>query len=285
MFSGDYRSLDPSRKAKLAPHRVQRETSDWEPHCSPRAISKWHLKATQEDVRRSCIMVAIIMEWPALLEMSIFTPAFQIIRFRYRYFGTPVETAISLGIMSSMRILLAHGVKIEPRWRSILRAAMRNDAEMIHTLLDHDISVPGYSGMWGSVAELCAQHGRWEIVQLLLRRGHCKERIQMLKILCYAAEQNNLEFAKDLISAGAPTTALPTSRWDSPLRSAVQKGHMEMAQLLLEHGAGQDINQRYVTPLMAVKGPNVERGLAATYAIDEKWGHTVVASGAECPLD
>lgn len=68
---------------------------------------------TQDDVRRSSIMVTIIMQWTALWEQLANTPTFGVKRFKYYCFGLPLDTAIELECMAGLRLLPPNSVETE----------------------------------------------------------------------------------------------------------------------------------------------------------------------------
>lgn len=155
---------------------------------------------------------------------------------------TPLAIAAHKRNWDHVRLLLRHGADPSAGnefHQAIIAAAEDGEMDILRQLLravDHiDDSA------WRSPFQAAALSGRVEAVKLLLDHGvgvTCIARRDGLSCALFnAVMKNHLNVARLLLGAGAHVNrpSLPYQR--TPLIDAADYSHIEMAQLLLEHGA------------------------------------------------
>ena len=142
-------------------------------------------------------------------------------------------------------------------------------AEVVAQLIDkHDQQVNGWGGVYGSPLQAASLKGHKAVVELLISRGANGNAVGGFygDALRAAASEGHLEIVELLISAGADVnhdtvfykplylhhlslasaeaciTRDDFSLW-SVLQIAVRRGHSDIAELLIRHGARQDMSK------------------------------------------
>ncbi|KAJ4295583.1 hypothetical protein N0V90_007596 [Kalmusia sp. IMI 367209] len=132
-------------------------------------------QATAQDVRRSTLMVAIILGWHRTLQFLLETLDFKSVDWTSRYFGRPLPTAIKTRNTPAMKLFLSRGARLtyaQPQWNNyVLKIARKGDLEVIRTLLDF-ADQPAYQDFpWAwVVVDALAAAGRWEIIDLFAKK-------------------------------------------------------------------------------------------------------------------
>ena len=121
----------------------------------------------------------------------------------------PLEGALDVGHVDSVRILLDHGAKVNP--------------------VDGDDTTPL---TWASSG------GHLELTRFLLEHGTYwnAQTTDPGAALCLASKEGRLEIVRLLLDHGADVTVQGKDGL-TPYQVATQSGHRDIAQLLLEHGA------------------------------------------------
>jgi len=165
---------------------------------------------------------------------------------------------------------------LPPDQRAFLDAARTGDAQRVRELLAKGVPAdvredfaPNeyYEQSEQTALMYAAAGGHLEIVQLLLKAGVDVKAIDKMRsrewggeqtALHYAACQPNIAIVEELLSAGADPNALTKNiqnRGHTPLNYALQKGHRDVAQLLIKCGTnlGSKIGRKQAaSPLWVV---------------------------------
>ena len=126
--------------------------------------------------------------------------------------GVSLREAASLPDHSCLRLLLDHGARVGPAWPAVHAAATRGDAIALRLLL--------------------------EAVRLSEPAAYVRDLVN--SVLPDAANKGFVEVVETLLSFGADPNY--SSEDGSALRQAVRAGHPDVAGLLLEHGAVDDLS-------------------------------------------
>ncbi|KAJ3116059.1 hypothetical protein HDU96_010525 [Phlyctochytrium bullatum] len=150
-------------------------------------------------------------------------------------------------------------------------ACSHGSARMLSFVLQHRphycdrIFPSGEQSLFGETPlHRTARHGYLDCVALLLRHGvslRLPINARGISALHLAATGNHLLTMTLLLAHNHAVDAHPpTDRWTTPLHLAVQSGHIEAADVLLDHGANlEQRNELALTPLLiAVQSNNVD---------------------------
>ena len=165
---------------------------------------------------------------------------------------TPLVWAAERGEERVMRVLLKHGANpnaTEPRHElSVLQMVCGNGNEaMARLLLQHGARWQHTDRLGGNCLEEAAFAGHAPLVELLRQQGMAVE-----WPLHLAAGLGQRERVAELIAMGADVNQ-PTGGWEnSPLAYAVGGGQLEVAQMLVEHGARIDTRNAVGATLLHV---------------------------------
>jgi ankyrin repeat protein len=168
--------------------------------------------------------------------------------------ATPLHYAAERGHLDAACALLDHGAQVDAQAgphptqygpvgqgsTPLIFAATEGHPEMVELLLDHGatIDMTNIDGR-ATALFLAAQRGRTGAVAALLRRGADARLATDRGVLPLhiAAERGHLEVAKLLLAHGSPVDISTPYNRDSPLHDAAQNGHDEIVALLLDRGA------------------------------------------------
>ncbi|KAK4679997.1 hypothetical protein QC764_0040510 [Podospora pseudoanserina] len=172
------------------------------------------------------------------------------VSFKDNSVGSPLHTAISLGHLEVVRLLLARGADPDdddwdrPGSDILGVASARGDQEIVQLLLQHGAKANGASYTYRSALQAAASKGHHEVVSLLLRNGHDPQYFRFLPphtALRAAVEGGHKETVEVLLASGA---AINNTMLDGALGTVLEVashyGHREIVQLLLDHGADID---------------------------------------------
>jgi ankyrin repeat protein len=214
---------------------------------------------------------------------------------------TPISLAVSFGTDEMVRLLLKHGANPT---RALFGAVMQRRHEAARMLLEAGAD-PNYEGDGIKPLSLAHFNGDREMAELLLKYGAssdphmvfaCQERAPEVAEIIERTEgtdwlrdvrNGNLNAVRVRLSQGVPIEARDAQRNKTALMIAVDEGNVEMARLLLDHGADPNATTEYGhRPLLrAVYRGNVElasllieRG--AEVAVEDAWGGTPIAAAA-----
>ncbi|CAH0050248.1 unnamed protein product [Clonostachys solani] len=171
--------------------------------------------------------------------------------------ATPLMIASLHNHEAIVKVLIKKGAKFYVNdGRSALTAAtIGGHLHIVRLLLQSGAPVNVHGGkgyIRPAIAEACV-HGRKEILQLLLQHGQGVNH-HTSPPLVYASMHGNIEIARMLLVKNAEVNAFePASGWNA-LMAAASSGHLELVELLLNHGA--DIN-------LQGKGGSSPLGIAA----------------------
>ncbi|KAF2471881.1 ankyrin [Lindgomyces ingoldianus] len=214
---------------------------------------------TPERIGRSTIMIAVIMRYTTLLEAmlkGISQPRLPIghgdgLDWRSPCFGSPIESAIEMGHHIVLLVLLEAGATFPANcWpgRSLCRAAMKGHTEVFRVLLERP-SNELLQRDFQVALERAVRRGQFELAEMI-----SKKRGLPCSLLSPAVKYGRADIVREV--ASERNIAYWRTSF-SLLRLAVEKGHFEVAKVLVERGAGKDIKTRRVTSYHVIKGGNV----------------------------
>ncbi len=188
-----------------------------------------------------------------------------------------LDTIIELGWISTVRLLLEKGMKLHPRgWSSLSPlqvAASRGDCEMIELLAQYaaDVNEVGCDPDT-SPLQLALRDGNIEAAKILLRHGaRLPDNALMLAII-----SSNPDAVGFVIECGADVNKLDQE--EPPLFTAADTGNIEIAKLLLAHGAKVNPEAGWLPVEVAIKqkdkvmtGFLVEQGAIVPDHLKEQW--------------
>lgn len=154
------------------------------------------------------------------------------------YLNTPLHGAASYGRIKVVKLLLAKGTDVnkgnEGGERPLHYAARHGHTKVMKILLENGAKVSEKGTGCGTPLRWAAENGQIEAAELLLAYGADidQENGSALRV---ALENRQLEMVKFLISKGADVNA--RSATCTALYSAYRGGYVEIARILLEHGA------------------------------------------------
>ena len=148
-----------------------------------------------------------------------------------------LEKAVALNRVDIAQLILTFGVSLEGKSTALKEAAKHGCLEVAEIII-RDV-VP-YKALELSMRE-AALHGRALFFQFLMGMGVPPPDFAS------AAKGGNLQIVRTLLNQ-------PGRRGDEGLFDACQKGHLEIVQLILEHGAASDSIESYVFEAGAESG-------------------------------
>ena len=202
------------------------------------------------------------------------------VRAKCGFHGTPLHAASSNGHLGAVTLLLGHGADVnlpnEHRRTPLCEAYYGRHLEVMRALLDYGAAVDVPYDDYGLLIHDASYTGEAEVVRLLLQHnadvnatsyqnytplhwassvGHANV-VQVL--LGHGADINalsdfgtplyrasvggHLEVTRLLLGCGADVHIRVPSG-ETPFQAATRKGYNQVAQLLLEHGAGKEYSQ------------------------------------------
>ncbi len=142
---------------------------------------------------------------------------------------TPLHRAASSGDVTTVKILLDNGAKINAQIKTYLQtplhqAAMAGHTEVVELLLDRGANINAIADEYGNRDDRTP--------------------------ICFAVQRGHIETVKLLLKHGADTSSIKTSRQLLPLFEAVKVGNVLMINTLLEGGADIDVLNSYKQTLL-----------------------------------
>ncbi len=179
--------------------------------------------------------------------------------------------AAEKGDVRLLSILLDEGAKVDARdmwgFTPLMAAAREGHSEIVRILLNHgaDVNATCNAG-WDSLVR-AAERGASEIVSLLLKASANVDSKTISTFLNYGVEMGNYQLVMDLLELrkiNSGDEILSTS-----LKVAINKGHTEIAMLLLDAGADSEaitgtLQKALVGALVAVSCKNSRPETAQT---------------------
>lgn len=185
-----------------------------------------------------------------------------------RYGLTPLYEAAVLGDPGITAALLKAGANANTAV-PLIPAARTGNIETVRQLLDHKADPNAREPWRGETAlMLAASEGHADVVKLLLQHGadanlqskvlDVEDRDGIvglqsslywkggLTALIYAARQGNTEAGIALLEGAASTTLGDADFRFTPLETAIFNGHLDFAQMLVEHGANLNDGSLYL---------------------------------------
>ncbi|KAI0249056.1 hypothetical protein BJV78DRAFT_1284306 [Lactifluus subvellereus] len=155
---------------------------------------------------------------------------------------TPLYGAFRGGQLECMRLLLEHGADTEARIAedSVLHLASRDgQVEVVRLLLQHNADVNAQGYMHQTPLHDASSLGHLKVAQLVLEYGadvNAQNEYRSTP-LHLASESGDIEAVRLLLTHGADVHIRDSLWGRTPFQRARLKGHHEVTQLLLEHGA------------------------------------------------
>ncbi len=191
--------------------------------------------------------------------------------------GRMLDVAIDLGWTSTVRLLLDKGMSPHaPHWNSISplqRSACLGNCEMIELLVQYgaDVNEEGCDPDHLPL-QMAIRDGRTEAAKTLLRHGaRLPDNALMLAII-----SSNPDAVGFVIECGADVNKLDQE--EPPLFTAADTGNIEIAKLLLAHGAKVNPEAGWLPVEVAIKQKDkvmasflVEQGAIVPDHLKEQW--------------
>jgi len=158
------------------------------------------------------------------------------------YCGTPLYAAVNRGNLELARVLINAGANLEYRYYGstpLHAATTKGDLPMIELLLDSGahIEAEKEDGRRSTPLMIASDESKLQVMKLLIKRGanlNYKSNYHMTA-LYHAIGKGDLVVAKLLVEAGADLEC--DCHGTRPLDYAVGANNVEMARMLLDHGA------------------------------------------------
>ncbi|HEU4963043.1 MAG TPA: ankyrin repeat domain-containing protein [Bacilli bacterium] len=166
----------------------------------------------------------------------------ELLQLRVKTGQSPVLTAIYHGQQQALQVLLDAGVELD-----VFEAAAVGDAARVRELVGAESALVEAFGNDGFTAlGLAAFLGHEEIVEYLLEQGApvneaSRNPFQVMP-LHSAVARGSVRIAEMLLQAGAQVNAKQESGF-TPMHEAALQGNVEMANLLLAHGADASLRK------------------------------------------
>lgn len=163
---------------------------------------------------------------------------------RIPFMTTPIELAFSEGQYDMVRLFVDSGAKLPRENSYLIRAIRHNRPDLFAYMVEHGAAL---------------NKKKMDVVQLLANLADCWDNayiplVAALKLpikrygsegLYRAAEENQIEMAKWLISLGVDVNTGESFAGATPALGAAVNNHFEMLRFLVEHGADLSIADRY----------------------------------------
>ncbi|CAM9361966.1 unnamed protein product, partial [Laminaria digitata] len=168
----------------------------------------------------------------------------------------PVLKAATLGLLSTLKSLLAEGADVNTRYGrdeiSVLgAAALMGHLEIMRALIEHGVDVNGVSSSGETALYRAVIYGRpdllVDVIALLLSAGaYIDARTTQGSTPLYsAAEYGLLAATRALLAAGADATLRANGAFkEAPLDVAARLGRVEVVRELVRHGVDLDASPR-----------------------------------------
>jgi ankyrin repeat protein len=146
------------------------------------------------------------------------------------------------GHTETVQTLLHHGADVnaiasESEGTALSLASGRGQTETVQVLLDHKADV-NMTGVFGTALQRASERGYTETVQLLLDRGaHIDAITNDITALQAASMGGHTETVRTLLARGADVDISTSHIFGTALIAALSCNHMEIVQMLLNHGA------------------------------------------------
>ena len=163
---------------------------------------------------------------------------------RGKYERTPVHSAPIDGRVDVIRWLLNHGADANARisggYTPLHFATYNTEIECVQVLLDHNANINlqddgGRTPLYWTTAPAKGEH-TLDIAQLLLKQGADPNIYGQSTPLHQASSRGLIEVARLLLSHGAKVN-VKDKEGKTPFQVAASEGHNEITKLLLKHGA------------------------------------------------
>ena len=163
-----------------------------------------------------------------------------------REFGGVFPMICGDGKREFLAQLLEAGLRVPPTLTSC-KGYLLNDIEMFKMLLANgmDPNLPNWQRQT-LLHDVCGGGGRGQVekqlafARILLDAGaniSAKEEVYRSTPLGFAARNNMPDMVEFLLSRGAPSNLPDDEPWSTPLAWSERRGHVEIAQILRNHGA------------------------------------------------
>ncbi len=159
-----------------------------------------------------------------------------------KFMRTPLCAAYDEGHLDVMRLLLEHGADPDVHYNLsellLHDASFKRRADVVHLLLQHNADVNVRNGSQRTPLHMASRAGSARVVQLLLEHGANVNALDNSHETPLH-DTSDLAVARILLGHGADIH-IRGQRNRTPVQVATWEGHVELAQLLLEHGAGNE---------------------------------------------
>lgn len=159
-----------------------------------------------------------------------------------------VVTLLDAGAQTDEAYTIDHNGEDVPGCSPLYLAAFIGALEITELLIERSAEIEACNEIGHTVLMAAIQGGHEDVVACLLEAGADPDPLETSSHpgfrrttpLAISAQNGALEVARLLLEHGADVNALPENHW-SPLKSAVKGGHRELIDLFLDRGADIDI--------------------------------------------